>query len=293
MYLLDFPVETLEHIVHFLDVEPPSRSRIYGAPSERYFSSAEQPLKNLALCCRVLNRLVKPLLLQTLVFKVDHPVGDWIDVIKKYEIKPPIRSVLLYAPTLHASQDQGKARANKENQIADGVWIACTVILGLLSPQILTFALPQTMLSGLIGTDPDPRDVDLVEVPFQILQLQYHGNSKNMPVGYGHTTEESAQGPAEAAEAANHDSSDGAATPPGPQHETDNLSFGGDENINHPDDDAWTDGISEEEEDTGGIFYLRPWTHLTFNAGSSMRAYDEVFHGSSDELDGEAFCQPS
>ena len=174
--LKDLPVELVELVIDFLDVESPSSRSLRQEPSSQIYRSVVQPLKCLSVTCRSLRNITVPILFKYMVLNIQvrfdnliNPyrrtdITDAVDFISRARLQPHIKTVVVEFILLTSN-----GRTDLNEGFASNV---CSQIMDLFEPQALTIVMPPSLtpylaLDGFLG--PDQNDGWAFDIPIQVL----------------------------------------------------------------------------------------------------------------------------
>ena len=293
------PLELVIHIVKKVaEQPPPSEARLHDEPSSDFFSSSLQSLKALSLCNHTLRDLSTPYLFQHIIVDVEAAVGDVIDVVLDKTRGKGVDSLLICAPKtlrdkvemsaqermarnleglrdihqhlrennvelrdlspIDASENDEDSLNDEDRSLASAACLAIHLLLSEFNPRVLTVALPPHTIANLVSAPVELYHETPFHLPLQILRLELDKATLCKCCASSHNRSSDSEDEAEEEDDTNEDGED-------------SDKSGEDSNEGGEDSNSKT-GV-EDSTYRYSLFRLRPWAHITFNAGSSLPAY--------------------
>ena len=156
------PQEILDHIVSYLDSEPPSERHLFDRPSSRFFYSDLLPLKWISLTSRRFRKPAAKLLFKHLIMDTSRDTSKLFPILRNLEIGTnQVHSILI-----HNNPFADRPVSTRQIQrVLD-------VALEMLNPIVVTLAVSPTQLATLMMSECRLTDAWAFQIPFQVLRLQ-------------------------------------------------------------------------------------------------------------------------
>ena len=190
MTVMDLPLELLDQILSYLDVEPPSLRALRKEPSITLTDSDAQPLKTLSLTSCSLRRLTICRLFKYARIRLDRlsindivelssgseDINDFLDFVRLNALHSHIKGLVLYTEVdLSTELSPTGPRRSRD---AFGNWGFYEFahlwrnLLTALNPVFITMLAPPSTLALLASCDCQPRDAWAFDMPFNVLHLK-------------------------------------------------------------------------------------------------------------------------
>ena len=188
--LLDLPRELLDHILSYLDVEPPSLQALHQEPSITLTESKVQPLKNLSLISHSLRRLIIPCLFKFSRIRLNRlsiqaiaelssgseDINEFLDFVRLKALRSHIEGLVLCTKV----DLDTELSSTGPRQISDSfgnrgfcefahLW---RNLLTVLNPLFITMVAPPSTLALLASCISKQQDAWTFDMPFHILHLK-------------------------------------------------------------------------------------------------------------------------
>lgn len=156
------PQEILDHIVSYLDTEPPSERHLFDRPSKRFFYSDLLPLKWISLTSQRFRKPAAKLLFKHLIMDTSRDTSKLFPILRNLEIGTnQVHSILI-----HNNPFADRPVSTRQIQrVLD-------VALEMLNPIVVTLAVSPTQLATLMMSECRLTDAWAFQIPFQVLRLQ-------------------------------------------------------------------------------------------------------------------------
>lgn len=153
------PLEILDLILSYLDIQPPSEEHLFDRPSPRFFHSDLQPLKCISLTSQRFRKPAAELLFKHVVMDASHDSSRLFLILNNLKVNSI--SVLIHS---HPFADHPASI----HQIQG----ALNVAMGLLDATVVTLAVSPTALATIMRSDCYLGDAWAFQIPFQVLRLE-------------------------------------------------------------------------------------------------------------------------
>ncbi|SLM39686.1 F-box domain [Lasallia pustulata] len=189
--LLDIPPEVLDHILSYLDIEPPSLQALHQEPSITLTESNVQPLKKLSLISHSLRRLIIPRLFKFSRIWLDwlciedlvelssgsEDIDDFLNFVRLNDVRSHVEGLVLYTEVdLDPELDSTGLRHIRDSFGNSGfcgfahLW---RNLLTVLNPLFITMVAPPSTLTLLASCISKQQDAWAFDMPFHILHLKH------------------------------------------------------------------------------------------------------------------------